>query len=682
MDELKFRNVDLQQLPNQLRHQTDGLSSSTLVVRRGQSFQIQVNFDGRPFDSRRDKLIFKVLLGPFSVQIPISVSEQTSPSQWSATLKQGVPNLNSPRAVSVLLFSPASASIGVYTLSLTIETRTSVKKTHSLGQFTLLCNPWSLADSVYLSSEDLRKEYVRSDIGVLFKGSANNYTGRPWSFDQYEKGILDICMKLFQLSPQYQADVKRDVLKFSDPIYISRVISAMVNCQDDKGVLMGNWSGDYKDGVNPSQWSGSADILQQWSKKQFNPVKYGQCWVFAAVMCTVMRALGIPTRVVTNFNSAHDTNGNMVIEEYYTEKGEKLSLSRDSIWNFHVWVECWMKRPDLGQAYDGWQVLDPTPQERSAGIYRCGPAAVKAILDQKVDAVYDVPFVFAEVNADVRTMITRNGKILESRTDTKRVGALICTKQPGSMQMQNITSEYKNERDSFSRESIAAREDHSTMKKEGITVSLSLLKAPVMGENISFSVKITNNEAVPKDLKKHVNAQNKEYNGNPITTFWEAHDDLKISPNESVTIKHDISFREYALKEVREDYLVNLAVVIEDVKSQKRELATEEFNITSPALIIQVANENSVIINTQQAATVMFTSPFNVPVSGELIVLGSGLLEEKVEMSVKLKPGETLKTPVQFIPKMTGPKMLHASLALINLPTILRGFKTINIQPA
>ncbi len=32
--------------------------------------------------------------------------------------------------------------------------------------------------------------------------------------------------------------------------------------------------------------------------------------------------------------------------------------------NYHVWVEGWMKRPDLSQDsfYDGWQVLDPTPQ--------------------------------------------------------------------------------------------------------------------------------------------------------------------------------------------------------------------------------------------------------------------------------------------------------------------------------
>ena len=36
--------------------------------------------------------------------------------------------------------------------------------------------------------------------------------------------------------------------------------------------------------------------------------------------------------------------------------------------NFHVWVECWMTRPDLGAHMDGWQVLDPTPQERSGGV--------------------------------------------------------------------------------------------------------------------------------------------------------------------------------------------------------------------------------------------------------------------------------------------------------------------------
>ena len=35
--------------------------------------------------------------------------------------------------------------------------------------------------------------------------------------------------------------------------------------------------------------------------------------------------------------------------------------------NFHVWNEAWFVRNDLGSSYNGWQVLDSTPQERSQG---------------------------------------------------------------------------------------------------------------------------------------------------------------------------------------------------------------------------------------------------------------------------------------------------------------------------
>ncbi len=77
--------------------------------------------------------------------------------------------------------------------------------------------------------------------------------------------------------------------------------------------------------------------------------------------------------------------------------------------------------------------------------FRCGPAAVTAVYHQKVEAQYDVPFVYAAVNANVHTVIIRDGKVLSTSIDKNKVGALICTKHPGSMRMQDITSEYKTE---------------------------------------------------------------------------------------------------------------------------------------------------------------------------------------------------------------------------------------------
>ncbi|KAG7226689.1 hypothetical protein INR49_014037 [Caranx melampygus] len=327
------------------------------------------------------------MLGRLYMIMPVTLSKRVTTSSWTAYIDEE--NLN-PYKPSIFISSPAFASVGRYRFQLSVLSRGGQQKS-AFGKFILLYNPWCREDAVYIPFEDQREEYVQSDSGLLFMGTAVNTAARPWSFDQYEPGVLDICMNLLQISPQHQRNSRVDYMNRSNPIYISRVVSAMINSEDDHGVLKGNWSGDFKEGVHPSTWTGSGDILRQWSKTAYRPVKYGQCWVFAAVMCTVMRVLGIPCRVVTNFNSAHDTNANMVIEEYYSETGQKLKHSNDSIWNFHVWVECWMDRKDLGYGMDGWQVLDPTPQERSGGVFCCGPASVKAIKERCIDLRYDIP---------------------------------------------------------------------------------------------------------------------------------------------------------------------------------------------------------------------------------------------------------------------------------------------------
>ncbi len=57
-----------------------------------------------------------------------------------------------------------------------------------------------------------------------------------------------------------------------------------------------------------------------------------------------------------------------------------------------------MTRPDLPAGFEGWQVVDATPQEESpqGGGYRTGPAPLKAIKEGN-SAVYDTNFVIAEV---------------------------------------------------------------------------------------------------------------------------------------------------------------------------------------------------------------------------------------------------------------------------------------------
>lgn len=114
--------------------------------------------------------------------------------------------------------------------------------------------------------------------------------------------------------------------------------------------------------MTPTHWNGSHDILNKWFNIGCRPVKYGQCWVFAGVMCSgdsllhnrpqqvtgppasellcewcnvlvaVMRFLGIPCRVVTNYKSAHDTNCNLIIDVYHADYGVREKRSHDSVW--------------------------------------------------------------------------------------------------------------------------------------------------------------------------------------------------------------------------------------------------------------------------------------------------------------------------------------------------------------
>lgn len=68
---------------------------------------------------------------------------------------------------------------------------------------------------------------------------------------------------------------------------------------------------------------------------------------------SVCRALGIPSRVVSNLVSAHDANATLTVDKYYNLDNEELDndpfneAGVDSIWNYHVWNDVWMARPDL-----------------------------------------------------------------------------------------------------------------------------------------------------------------------------------------------------------------------------------------------------------------------------------------------------------------------------------------------
>lgn len=234
---------------------------------------------------------------------------------------------NSPHLFLIQVTVPANAPVSTYILNVKglFEDGTpfEVKLKDSV---VVLFNAWSENDSVYLSDEALRKEYVLNSKGRLYIGNTH---GKAWNLGLYQEDTLRAVLFVLETVSKLTFEQKRD------PILVTRALSALINSVGDNGVLEGRWAEDYPDGKSPWFWTGSGAILKQYYQSGGKPVKYGQCWVFSGVLLTALRVLGIPSRSVTNFNSARDTNRNRTIDEYYDEDGNRLdylSSGQDSIW--------------------------------------------------------------------------------------------------------------------------------------------------------------------------------------------------------------------------------------------------------------------------------------------------------------------------------------------------------------
>uniref|UniRef100_A0A3Q2T560 Protein-glutamine gamma-glutamyltransferase E-like n=1 Tax=Fundulus heteroclitus TaxID=8078 RepID=A0A3Q2T560_FUNHE len=392
-------------------------------------------------------------------------------------------------------------------------------------------------------------------------------------------------------------------------------------------------------------------------------VKYGQCWVFAGVMCSVMRLLGIPCRVVTNFQSAHDTNKNLTIDNYFDYEGFKEKDSSDSIWNFHVWVEGWMKRPDLSKdgKYDGWQVVDPTPQERSDGLFCCGPASLMAILNGDTDLKYDVPFVFAEVNADsVYWLVRPDGTKLKIFSDTDTVGQYISTKSVGSYKRMDLTDAYKHkegtakERNVFRyaldklqngttalrdvpRTAEMAMDSAREVANEPTYESPSILPPqpqllirfedavkPENGKDVKLKVILSSDSSVTRTFSVNISVQAMKYTGQPAGNILTEVTEQKLLPGKDLTIPVLVPFSTYH-KYMIHRRTMSVSAVITDLQNEDNiYMAANRIVLANPPISIAVSGESR--LNQEMTAEVAFMNPVNETLRNcTLSLSGSGL---------------------------------------------------------
>ncbi|NXS09273.1 EPB42 protein, partial [Neodrepanis coruscans] len=554
---LSIKKSDFHIPVNNKNHHTEEISTERLIVRRGQPFTVTVNFSA-PIHNYLQQMKRTFLIAqtgrhptaPDEIHTEFPISSLGDQKQWSAALEK-----QDLCFWTLTVNTPANAPIGHYTLFLCAS-----QSSYFLGKFILLFNPWCQADEVFLPNEAQRQEYILNQDGVIYWGTENAVVAQPWDFSQFEEDIVDICSTLLCLGEHHQGE--KDLTQRKSPVHVCRAVAATLNCNKLRRILTECEDEQYHNGTHPSKWLGSSPILRQWIASKYQPVRYGQCWVFAAVMCSVLRCLGIPTRVVTGFTWAHNTKSSLNVDEYYDEDGTLLTQDESPrVWTFHVWNECWMARADLLPEYSGWQALDATCQEKSKGKISemglspsfCGPAPVHAIKEGDTEVDYDVCYFFAAVNAKCQVWIQKAGDTPKPAFGgTKYTGNNISTKSVGSEYCKDITHNYKYPEGSLKEKEVLDKAYRNLQKLETTTSSTTqfssipiALEEPVnlfiqlqsrcslqLGQDIPLSIEMFNYSGGEKATHLVVGIQSLHYNGVPITQLWKEEFHFNLQSNE------------------------------------------------------------------------------------------------------------------------------------------------------
>ncbi|NXP24158.1 F13A factor, partial [Scytalopus superciliaris] len=665
---------------NKQQHHTDRYYNPRLIVRRGQPFQIQIDFN-RPYRPETDRFWLEYLMGRYPQQnkgtyIPIPIGNVLKPGEWGAKVTHRENN-----SIRLSIMPSATCIIGKFRLYVAIWTPFAILRTrrNPATDTYILFNPWCQQDAVYLDDEREREEYVLNDVGIVFHGNVEEVKSRSWSYGQFEENVLDACLFLMDKA-------ELELSGRGNPIKICRVASAVINSRDDNGVIAGSWTNSYDNGVAPSAWTGSVDILLEYYSSRV-PVRYGQCWVFAGVFNTFLRCLGIPARLITNYSSAHDNNANLRLDFFLDDEGKvDTKLTKDSVWNYHCWNEAWMTRPDLPVGFGGWQVVDGTPQETSAWMYRCGPASVQAIKHGHVCFQFDAPFVYAEVNGDIFfSRMDKNGTQVIEKIDTSHIGQLIVTKEVGGDGMMDITEEYKF-REGSDEERLAletavmygvkkqSTQDITYQPQTDIDMDFQAQKA-VLGNDFKVTITFRNRSRNSYTATTYLSGNIVFYTGVTKREFKTHSFSAKLEPSSSSSFDVVIKSSEY-MSELLEQASFHFFVTAR-INETGKILAMQKATILEiPALRIKTKGE--LVAGKEMSVIVEFTNPLKQTLENVTLRLeGPGVLRTTKKEFRRIPMNSTLTWEVKCIPIRPGLRKLIASL---NSDALRHVYGELNVQ--
>jgi len=521
------------------------------------------------------------------------------------------------------IYIPPNAVIGMFSLG--VINRGIPYDTG--GRVIIIFNPWSPAETVYLSDESSRQEYLLNEQGLLWLTLGGGATG--WTFDQFN---MDVLRTTLYFVGQLIYSERNDV------IAITRQLSALMNANDDNGLVTGKWAAPWGGGTLPWAWRGSGRIFSTYLRNNARSIGWGQCWVFAGVLVSGCRTLGIPARPITNFNSAHEPAGSgpspyrNSIDYFYNRWGKQVK-TLGSIWNYHAWVEAWFD--------SHWHAIDATPQEKSANLYRLGPAALRDVKGGLTQDIYDVDFVYSEINSQIRYYVpyrTRRGAhpfvpgywLLSAQSG--RTGTAMITKQRGGLNYEFITNGYKETAKSVETDDFA---------NEEIGTNFVVPDSVSCGDIIRAELQVTcfTCDVSPRTVNVLISARITNPDSTSGVSLKELNQTILLSNQATLAIRMNLTVDDYEEFLAENNYLWVEAFTMEfsqsdNSTSQFMDIHMEEVDILSPNLDLAQVDNSTISVG--------FTNPLSIPLTNVVLLVHGTNVESSSLSLPDINPFETI----------------------------------------
>ncbi|KOB68589.1 Hemocyte protein-glutamine gamma-glutamyltransferase [Operophtera brumata] len=231
----------------------------------------------------------------------------------------------------------------------------------------------------------------------------------------------------------------------------------------------------------------------------------------------------------------------------------------------------------LSSGYGGWQAIDATPQEKSSGLFQCGPAPLEAIKQGVIGLGYDVEFMLASVNADLMS-----------------IGRKILTKKPyvfdpnGDGDVEDITPQYF---------SVAKNLEND------VTFKLRDIDTVQIGKEFRVSA---------RNIKASLSAVSVFYNGVRAEPVKKVEGKIFVGPGKVERISILVTASDYLPKLVEYcNMKISAMAIVEETKQSWAD--DDDFQVLKPNINIKF-NED-LILGQSATATLSFANPLEVPLT-------------------------------------------------------------------